>query len=299
MREDYPILGIKTLCRLFGKTRHAFYDKSWREEKQGIEQAIVLQLVAEVRQDMPRLGTDKLYLLIKEPLERHEIKLGRDALHDLLYRHGLTIRKKRRRAVTTNSNHNFRKYPNLIKNLPLNAAEQLWVCDITYISLQEGFSYLSLVTDAYSRKIVGYCLSPRLDNKGCIAALRMAIESRASRGVLVHHSDRGIQYCSQEYVDILIQANILISMTEKGDPYENPVAERINGILKTEFGLADTFFNYELAKQAVESGVRIYNEKRPHASCDYLTPEAAHKQTGELPKRWKNSRIQNIHSITP
>jgi transposase InsO family protein len=294
MREDYPKLGVRGLCRLFGKTRHAFYDRNWREEKQLIEQAIVLELVSEVRKDMPRLGTDKLYLLIKQPLENHDIKLGRDALHELLYQHGLTIRRKRRRAITTDSNHNYRKYPNLIRNILITAPEQLWVCDITYITIQTGFNYLSLITDGYSRKIIGYCLSQRLDNKGCIIALQMAIAGRRSNVIqLIHHSDRGIQYCSQQYIDILLQANILVSMTEKGDPYENAMAERVNGILKTEFGLGETFSNHELAKQAVERGVSIYNEKRPHASCDYLTPIKAHEQSGILHKRWKQKPVKS------
>ena len=237
MRQDYPKTGVRVLCRLFGKTRHAFYDREWRDEKQFIEHAIVLKLVGEIRQDMPRLGTDKLYLLLKKPLEDHKIKLGRDGLHELLFQHGLTVRRKRRRAITTDSNHPFRKYPNLIRNLLITAPDQLWVCDITYITLQSGFSYLSLITDGYSRKIIGYCLSKSLSNEGCITALNMAIASRSSDIIqLIHHSDRGLQYCSQQYIELLIQSNILISMTEKGDPYENAVAERVNGILKPSWG---------------------------------------------------------------
>lgn len=288
MRVDYPKIGVRKLCRLFGKTRHAFYDRDWREEKQSIEQAIVLRLVNEIRKDMPRLGTDKLHLLIKPRLEEHSIKLGRDGLHELLHEHGLTIRRKRRRVITTDSNHPYRKYPNLIRNLIVNAPEQLWVCDITYITLRSGFSYLSLITDAYSHQIIGYCLSQRLDNAGCITALRMAIATRRyTRTQLIHHSDRGIQYCSQQYIEILTQAGILISMTEKGDPYENAVAERLNGILKTELRLSDTFKNHEQASQVVAKSISIYNEKRPHASCDNLTPLQAHDQTGILPKRWR------------
>jgi len=291
MRQDYPDCGVGQLCRLFGKTRHGFYDRNWREKKQSIEQAIVLGLVGEIRSEMPRLGTNKLYLLIKPRLAEHNIKLGRDGLHELLHLQGLTVRRRRRRVITTNSNHPFRKYPNLIRYLAINAPEQLWVCDITYIALRSGFSYLSLVTDAYSRQIIGYCLSQRLDNQGCITALRMAISKRRYSSVqLIHHSDRGIQYCSQQYVDMLVQAGILISMTQKGDPYENAIAERVNGILKTEFGLGSTFKDHHQANEAVEQSINIYNQKRPHASCDYLTPQQAHQHRGTLTKRWKQRR---------
>ena len=289
MHLDYPSRGIRTLCRLFGKTRHAYYDKQWRQKKNGIEHAIVLELVSQIRQEQPRLGTDKLYLLIKNALKQHQIKLGRDNLHELLHRHGLTIRRRRRRVRTTDSDHPFRKYPNLIRNLVLTAPEQLWVCDITYISLKAGFSYLSLITDAYSRKITGYCLHEKLDNKGCIAALEKALKSRKLFDhPLIHHSDRGIQYCSQAYVDILGSQGLSISMTEKGDPYENAIAERVNGILKTELGLSKTFDDHPDATAAVERSILIYNEKRPHASCDFLTPSQAHQQKGILRKRWKH-----------
>lgn len=291
MRQDYPNRGVRELCRLFGKTRHAFYDRDWREGKQNIEQAIVLRLVTEIRKEMPRLGTDKLHHLIKPRLQAHCIKLGRDGLHDLLHQHGLTIRRRRRRVITTDSNHPFRKYPNLIRNLTVNAPEQLWVCDITYIALRSGFSYLSLITDAYSHQIVGYCLSERLDNQGCISALKMAISKRTYMSdQLIHHSDRGIQYCSQQYIDILTQSGVLISMTEKGDPYENAVAERMNGILKTELGLGESFKDHQKASASVSRSIGIYNEKRPHASCDYLTPQIAHQRSGILPKRWKKKQ---------
>jgi putative transposase len=297
MRVDCPKSGIRVLCRLFGKTRHAFYDRDWREECDSINSAIVLELVREVRKDQSKLGTDKVYLLIKEKLSAHRIKLGRDGLHDLLYEHRLTIRRRRRRAITTDSKHNLRKYPNLIRILIVTVPEQLWVCDITYITLRAGFCYLSLITDGYSRKIVGFCLNARLDTQGCVNALQMAISGRVSITRLIHHSDRGLQYCSRQYVEILVRANILISMTEKSDPYENAIAERVNGILKTELGLGETFNSVEEARSAVEVSVRIYNEKRPHASCDYLTPSQAHLKTGVLPKRWK-SRTR-LHSETP
>ncbi len=190
--------------------------------------------------------------------------------------------------VTTNSKHWMKKYPNLIRNMEVEQAEQLWVSDITYICIGEDFNYLSLITDAYSRKIIGYHLHVRLDNEGCLNALHMALAQRTKSGLLIHHSDRGTQYCSKEYVEVLQKAGIAISMTEKGDPYENAIAERVNGILKTEFALGSVFASRDEAQQAVTKSIVLYNEVRPHLSCNYLTPEQAHLQKGKLEKKWKN-----------
>jgi len=288
MKRDCANVGIGKLCGLFGKTRHAYYDKEWQMEENVMEHAIVLELVAEQREEMSKVGTPKLHHLIKDSLARHGIKLGRDKLHELLYSYGLTVKKKRRKAKTTMSRHWMRKYPNLIKEVEVSRPEQVWVSDITYITLEEGFSYLSLITDAYSRKIMGYCLSASLDHQGCLQALEEAIEARVSqKSKLIHHSDRGSQYCCKEYVGALNKNNILISMTENGDPSENAKAERVNGILKDEFLLDQTFASHQEAQAAVDKGVRTYNQRRPHASCDYLTPEEAHGRTGTLRKRWK------------
>jgi putative transposase len=274
---------------LFGKTRQSFYAHHWRAEETTLEHAIVLELVQEIRNKMPRIGTPKLAFMLKESFVQHGIKMGRAGLNDLLSEHGMLVRKKRRKPKTTDSNHWYRRYQNLIKNIEINRPEQVWVCDITYISLIDCFAYLSLITDAYSRKIVGYCLNKTLESRGPIDALEMALGSwDCSLGKLIHHSDRGVQYCCNEYTGILIDAGILISMTQKGDPYENAIAERINGILKTEFNLADTFDEFEQASAAVNQSIMVYNEVRPHASCDYLTPEQAHEKNGVLNKKWKN-----------
>ncbi len=288
MKRDCRKVGIKKLCELFGKTRHAYYDKEWQIEENVLEDAIVLELVSEQRAIMPRIGTPKLYHLIKDPLLKHGITIGRDKLHDILYSYGLTVKKKRRRTITTMSRHWLRKYPNLIKEVVVKAPEEIWVSDITYITLKEGFSYLSLVTDAYSRKIMGYYLSSSLDHTGCLKALQASLSIRAfPERKLIHHSDRGIQYCCKEYVQLLTENDIIISMTENGDPYENAKAERVNGILKDEFFLDKTFNNHLEALKAVERGIVAYNKHRPHASCDFLTPDAAHQRAGELKKRWK------------
>lgn len=288
MKRDYRGVGIKQLCGLFGKTRHAYYDKEWQTEENVLEDAIVLELVSEHRAIMPRIGTPKLYHLIKDPLIKHGIKLGRDKLHEILYSYGLTVKKKRRRTITTMSRHWMRKYPNLIKEIVVKAPEEIWVSDITYITLKDGFSYLSLITDAYSRKIMGYFLSRSLDHTGSLEALQNALKIRSfPKRKLIHHSDRGIQYCCKEYVQLLTINDIQISMTENGDPYENATAERVNGILKDEFSLDKTFKDHQEALQAVERSIIAYNVYRPHASCDFLTPDVAHQKAGELRKRWK------------
>jgi len=242
---------------------------------------------------MPRLGTRKLHYLISDNLKQHDIQIGRDKLFDLLATQGLLVRRrKRRKAVTTDANHPFGKYPNLVKGMQPQRANELWVSDITYISLEEGFCYLNLVTDAYSRKIVGYCLYPTLQYQGTLQALQMALQGLPHRhGRLVHHSDRGLQYCCGAYVKLLEQKGIAISMTENGDPYENALAERMNGILKSEFRLDEAFCSYEQATEAVNSAISIYNNSRPHSSCDYLTPEQAHQKQGVLKARWKKKEV--------
>lgn len=240
---------------------------------------------------MPRIGTRKLHYLLGAALQKHNISIGRNKLFDLLAEYGLLVRRrKRRKAITTDSNHPFYKYPNLVRELQVLRPNHLWVSDITYISLKERFCYLSLITDAYSRKIVGYRVHPTLKKEGPLMALEMAMQSLPvipQSHTLIHHSDRGLQYCCAEYTGILEKKGINISMTEKGDPYENAIAERVNGILKDEFGLYSEFDDYQQASHAVEVAVRTYNQLRPHSSCNYLTPEQAHKQQGVLKAKWK------------
>lgn len=283
-------MGVGPLCKLFGKTRQAFYHKKRYISDQQQQELIVLELVAQVRRELPGLGLHKLYKCIYQPLRNNQIKMGRDKLNTLLRKHGLLITRKRRNPKTTQSNHWFRRYSNLTKNLEVKQSEQLWVADITYICIGYDFNYLSLITDAYSRKIMGYCLHPFLSNDGCIEALKMAVSNRSSTASLIHHSDRGVQYCSFDYVMLLNQSQISISMTENGEAHENPIAERINGILKTEFKLNQIFKSRTQALLAVKGSIEAYNYLRPHMSCDYLTPTAAHLTDQPLIKRWKNTR---------
>jgi transposase InsO family protein len=227
--------------------------------------------------------------MIAVHLKEHEVAVGRDYLFNLLAEHRMLIRTRKRKTITTQSRHWMRKYPNLIKEIHVDRPGQLWVSDITYIRLSSGFAYLSLVTDAYSRKIIGYNIRKDLSSEGCLQALDMAIQSRASpHQPLIHHSDRGSQYCCKQYVECLIANNIAISMTEGGDPYENALAERVNGILKAEFDLYSSMLSFEQTCKTVEKSIAAYNQLRPHASCDYLVPDQAHESSGPLNKRWKN-----------
>jgi putative transposase len=251
---------------------------------------VVLTIIKDLRDEIPLIGTRKLLYQLEPHLEEHGIKMGRDQLFDLLRFHGLLIRRRKRMVKTTDSHHWLKKYPNLIVGMVLTLPEHLWVSDITYIRTLEGFNYLSLITDAYSRKIVGYALNPTLEAKGCIEALEMAVNGRRNLNpfTLIHHSDRGIQYCSFEYVNILMKANIAISMTQSGSPYENALAERVNGIIKNEFFPKKVYQNYKEAKKTIARIILIYNERRPHSSIDFLTPEQAHSKDGIIKKRWKH-----------
>ena len=289
MRQTHPHTSLGELCALFGVSRQAYYDASRHAEKTSISNMVVLTLVKEIRSQMPLLGTRKLLYILEPKLIEHDIKMGRDQLFDLLRFHGLLIRRRKRIVRTTDSNHIFKRYPNLIRELVLTGPEQLWVSDITYIRTLQGFSYLSLITDAFSRKIVGYALYPTLEATGCLRALEMAISSwkRESPFYLIHHSDRGIQYCCNEYTEMLRRFGLAISMTQSGSPYDNALAERVNGILKNEFYPKRIYQNYKDASKNIDKIIRIYNRERPHASVDFLTPEMAHRDSGIIKKRWK------------
>lgn len=292
----YPHESMEMLCTLFGKTRQGWYDHFQRKKELQLQETFILKLVKEIKKEHKRMGADKIYHLIKPQLKEHEIKYGRDKLYNLMHRHGLLTRQRKRKPRTTDSNHPFKWFPNLIKDIVLTRANQLWVSDITYIRLLGSFAYLSLITDAYSHKIVGWCLYPTLESQGAIEALKMAIEGNKPVYGLIHHSDRGIQYCCVDYVNHLEFYHISLSMSAKGDPYENAIAERVNGILKDEYELSLTYGNFDKALEAVREAVFKYNQKRPHSSCDYLTPVQAHEMKGTLKKRWKSLTKTNKNS---
>ena len=250
-----------------------------------IQDHIVQQMVLNIKKDHPRMGTRKVYHLIKPDLEQSNIKMGRDALFDLMAANNLQVTKRKRRHITTNSNHVFKRYPNLIKGFEPDEPNQIWVSDITYIRSGQKFLYLFLITDMYSKKILGYRLARSLDSIHAVNSLQDAIKN-SSKPItgLIHHSDRGIQYCSKDYIKVLDKHNIKISMTEKGDPLENPIAERVNGILKDEY----LNLYKDLTTVQLDKSIEKYNNKRPHLSCDMLTPEVAHLNSGILKRRWKN-----------
>lgn len=282
-------ISIKMLCSLFGKSRNAWYDSCNRIEKDMLTRDVVLQEVHTIRTDLPAVGTRKLHFMLKDILAGHGISVGRDYLFELLSTTGLLVTRRRRRVITTDSNHWMRRYDNLMVFEQITRSEQVWVSDITYLRLNNSFVYLSLITDAYSRQIMGYHLQNDLSAEGCLKALRMAIAQRkTTKLTLMHHSDRGSQYCSKAYVDELNSASIAISMTKNGDPYENAIAERVNGILKTEFDLERSTGTFEQLKIKLAKVINAYNTLRPHASCNYLTPVKAHQKQGELNKQWKN-----------
>ena len=235
---------------------------------------------------MPRIGTRKLYFLIKKEMDVLQIKMGRDVLFNFLRAEHLLIKPKRSYVKTTNSKHWMKKHPNLIKGIDITRPEQLWVSDITYIKTNNGHGYLSLITDAYSKKIMGYKLLDNLSTEGPLKALELALKNRIYKGKLIHHSDRGLQYCSMDYIEKLQKNNIKISMTENGDPYENAIAERVNGILKYEFLMIDGFTDHKQANSVIKESIKIYNEKRPHQSCKMLTPNKTHLQKKIKIKKW-------------
>ena len=250
------------------------------DERLGLEVKLLLD---RERRILPRLGGRKLYCLIKGSLRARAIKIGRDKLFMLLKRYGMLIAPRRRYVQTTMSRHWLRKYPNLVKGISANGPDQVWVSDITYLKTDQGNCYLNLVTDAYSRKIMGYAVADNMEAAQMKQALKMAIGNRTDQNHgLIHHSDRGLQYCSGEYVALARKNRIRMSMTENGDPYENALAERMNRTLKEEFGLGQVIATKSQAKLLVEQAVDLYNNYRPHLSLKMNTPNNVHKQKSQL-----------------
>lgn len=271
---------------MFGFSRQVYYRSLWSKEKKQNNASEVIALVETVRRDMPRIGFRKLYYLLYKPLS--ERKIGRDKFLAILKANHLLVKPKRNYRITTDSHHRFRKHKNLVENLSLERPEQVWVSDITYIGGRERNCYLALVTDAYSKKIMGYDVSQSLATESSLNALNMAIKQRKYEGKLIHHSDRGLQYCSNDYQRVLKERNVTPSMTESYDPYANAIAERVNGILKQEFLLEDYQVNIQTMKLLVKDAVHIYNTKRPHYSCHMRTPEQMHAQETLKIRTYKN-----------
>ena len=301
MKDSYTRVSLVRICRLFGVTRQAYYQHFWQQEATSIEENLVLSKVLSIRQDHRVMGGRKLYEKLYPFFLEHQIKMGRDALFDLLAANGLLVKKKRRRFITTFSNHWLRKWPNLIREMKVPAINRLWVSDITYFKVAGDYVYISLITDAYSHKIVGYHLAETLETIETIKALQMALEQlpETLSEPLIHHSDRGVQYCSETYVKLLQDNGIGISMTENGDPLENAVAERINGILKGEYLKHYQTSSIEQAKEQLHRAVKLYNQDRPHFSIGLLTPELVHSKNLITEKLWKNYYQRNRTIVNP
>lgn len=271
--------SLSRICDCFDLQRDAYYKHRDRAGKRKqIEQHIV-HIVKKRRRSLTREGVRKLMKSLKIDFEKQHVKVGRDTLFNVLRKHKMLTLRKRYSMKTTNSHHRFYKYSNIIKDVEITRPNQVWASDITYIRTVKRFCYLALITDMYSRRIVGYDLSDSLELKGCVRALNKAIYQAKNIKGLIHHSDRGIQYCSNVYTQILKRKKIDISMTEENHCYENAMAERVNGILKDEFYLDQTFANVAHAKRAAKNAIKLYNEMRLHLSLDYRTPNMVYKLT--------------------
>ncbi|MDP2454308.1 MULTISPECIES: IS3 family transposase [unclassified Kaistella] len=264
-------------CNLFGVDRQVYYRKlKKRKVRQSIASAVVC-MVLEIRKEHPRMGTRKLYFLLKKNLI--DLKIGRDKLINILRANHLLIMPKRAYHITTNSHHRFRKHQNQILDLEIQRPDQVWVSDITYIGKRDNPFYLSLITDAYSKKIVGFNVADNMNTESTLKALQNALKQRVNKEVpLIHHSDRGLQYCANDYQNLLLKKKIKCSMTQNSDPYENAVAERINGILKQEYFIDKFNQTLPITRALVRNAIELYNEKRPHYSNHMLTPNQMHRQ---------------------
>ena len=279
---------IEYACGLFGHTKQAYYKRKHDEAEEVRRHVRLLDAVEEIRKMDPGIGYYKLWLMMKRMFIEDWVP-GRDAFLKIMHEHGLVLKRPKPRH-TTNSNHRYHKYKNLVKGFVPTKANQLWVSDITYIDLVDGCCYLHLVTDAYSHKIIGWCLSETLEAIHTLEALRMAIESASADELsgLIHHSDRGIQYCCNAYTEELAKYKIKISMTEDYKPTDNAIAERVNGILKTEVIYREQRFkDYDDARRRISEFVQFYNESRPHSSIGYKVPSQAHHETGIQRRMWR------------
>ena len=272
------LASVQEVCSCLRLKRDAYYKSKARIIKRKSEETQLINLVKEEREIQPRVGTIKLHEHLTSGFQKLDMKIGRDRLFDVLRDNDMLVRRKKASFKTTNSYHHFHKYNNLIKDLKITRPNQVWVSDITYIRTVKGFCYLALITDLYSRKIVGYDVSDSLELAGCLRALKSAFRKAKPDSDLIHHSDRGIQYCSKQYVSELTKRKMKISMTEENHCYENAVAERVNGILKDEFYLDQCFVSTSHAKKATKCAINIYNNKRLHLSLGLKTPEQVYRK---------------------
>jgi len=283
---------LSAICGWFGLSRHAHYKYIHQEEADFIDEQAILLAIKEIRKIHKKMGGRKLYKELQSFFKNSSIKIGRDVFFNLLYRNNLLIQSKKRHQITTMSKHWLLKYPNLIKDFTPTDSNQLWVSDITYIKIGDRFYYISFITDAYSHKIVGYHVADNLHSCETIKALKMALRelsgSFQSHFQLTHHSDRGVQYCEKNYVKLLQSNGIRISMTQTGDPRENAIAERVNGIIKTEYLFDCKNINFQELKKQLSKAVQNYNTTRPHLSIGNHYPNFVHENKIEIQSLWKN-----------
>ena len=282
-----PFCSVQSICRLLDYSPQAYHQQQKRVLKKQVNEDLMVQQIHLIRKHQPMCGGRKLFIMLQSFFNTQNIQIGRDAFFDVLAKNKLLVRPHKRRVSTTNSRHHFRRFPNLAKDFKPMKAHELWVSDITYIPLKERFAYLFLITDAYSRKIVGFYVSDDMKVSSAVVALKKALLQKPIDTIVIHHSDRGIQYCSTEYVALLQEHHALISMTQSGDPLENAIAERVNGILKTE--LISAYYNsVDEAALHISRCIIIYNYKRRHSSLNYQIPNDVHLQKGPQIRRWKN-----------
>jgi putative transposase len=281
------------MCAVFGVSKQAYYAQLKTNTKECLKEKVVVDLVIKERAIWKKGSGRNLHKCLEKEFEKHQLSIGRDKFFTILRNNGLLIKHRNNKARTTQSYHFFNKHKNFVPyNYICTRANEVWVSDITYIWLQKErhFCYLSMITDMYSRKIVGYCVHENLSVEGCVIALKMALKQRVNKvEKLIHHSDRGVQYCCDAYVKLLQKNEVQISMTQTGDPKENAIAERVNKTIKGEF-TTEQQINYkdvEIAKTEVKNIIDYYNKRRPHRSVEMLTPNVAHQQTGELKRKWK------------
>ena len=303
--RDNKAYPVTSQCELLGVSTQAYYKHGNTDLRKLAEEAFCVEFIRRVRQKDRGIGGGKLWKMYKKEFgDEHSV--GYNRFYDIIEKYNLKVRKKKRRVKTTDSDHDLPLYPNLVKELIPLRPNQLWVSDITYMVVylnaetgEYDFCYLSLVTDYYTKEIIGWCVGETLEAKFAIEALNMALERLGGNLAtdLTHHSDRGVQYASYDYTKLLKKHHIKISMTECGDPKDNAVAERVNGIIKNELLMGMSFFSIEEVRRALKVAIDFYNNERPHMSLDWKTPAEAALCTGELEKKWKSYRENAIKAL--
>lgn len=303
--RDTAAYPVRSQCRLLGVSPQAYYKHGDSDMRRLAEEAFCVEYIRRIRRKDRGIGGGKLWKMYRREFGA-EHSVGYNRFYDIIEKYGLKVRKRKRRVRTTDSTHDYPLYPNLVKELIPLRPNQLWVSDITYmvvcLNAQDGeydFCYLSLVTDYYTKEIIGWCVGESLEARFAMEALNMALERLGDNQApdLIHHSDRGVQYASYAYTDMLKKHNIKISMTECGDPKDNAVAERVNGIIKNELLMGMTFYSIEEVRNALKVAIDFYNNERPHMSLDWMTPAQAALCSGELDKKWKSYREKAIKDM--